>query len=155
MTGTPAGAVYSWPRKSLRTSTAFAALRVMMSPASSGLNRVFTGTNTPPAVSSPNAATIQSAEFGAQMATRSPFGNTQIVERACGTTYPLDELSESQAQRTVDDRFCVAEPVRRAQDHLRDGLPVGPVRHTVTRRDRFPPMIFAWSSTDRCDSALT
>ncbi len=45
----------------------------MMSAASSVLNRVFTGTSTPPAASRPNAAMIHSALFGAQSAARSPL----------------------------------------------------------------------------------
>lgn len=42
-----------------------------MSVASAVLNLVLTGTNTAPALAVPNAATIHSAELGAQMATRS------------------------------------------------------------------------------------
>jgi hypothetical protein len=53
--------------------TALAPLRTMTSPASSALNRVFTGTSTAPAVMIPNAAIIHSALLGAQIATRSPF----------------------------------------------------------------------------------
>jgi hypothetical protein len=53
----------------------------MMSNASASLNRVFTGTSVPPAVSRPNAAMIHSAEFGAQMATRSP-GETPASAKA-------------------------------------------------------------------------
>ncbi|AGC64394.1 hypothetical protein MULP_04905 [Mycobacterium liflandii 128FXT] len=45
----------------------------MMSAASSVLKRVLTGTSTAPAVSSPKAAMIHSAELGAQTATRSPL----------------------------------------------------------------------------------
>ena len=95
----------------------------MMSPASSVLKRVLTGTSTPPAVSNPNAAMIHSAELGAQ--TRDPVTlvDAKIRECACSATYSLDKLSESEAQRTIDDRFRVAEAVRRAQDHLGDGLP--------------------------------
>mgnify|MGYP002128964728 CR=1 FL=1 len=63
-----------------------------------------------------------------------------------GTTWPVLRFW---------DRFRIAEAVRRAQDHLGDGLPGWPACHTVTSRPRLPPMIFAWSSTDRCDSALT
>ena len=81
--------------------------------------------------------------------------DSEVSECACGATYSLDKLGECQAQRTVDNRFRVAEAVRRAQDHLGDGLPWWGACHTVTRRPRLPPMIFAWSSTDRCDSALT
>lgn len=36
------------------------------------LKRVFRGTSTAPALTAPSAATIQSSEFGAQTATRSP-----------------------------------------------------------------------------------
>ena len=96
----------------------------MMSPASAALNRVLTGTSTPPAVSSPNAAMIHSAEFGAQIATRSPLSMPTRRESAGGTTDPVDELGEAQPQRTVDDRFGVTEAVRRTQDHLGDGLPL-------------------------------
>ncbi|GCD92370.1 hypothetical protein EHYA_00008 [Embleya hyalina] len=41
--------------------------------ASAPLYRVFIGTTTPPAVSAPSAATIQSGEFGAHTPTRSPL----------------------------------------------------------------------------------
>ena len=95
----------------------------MMSAASSVLNRVLTGTSTPPAVSNPNAAMIHSAELGAQTATRSPLLDAEVGECACGAADPIDQLGEGEAQRTVDDRFRVAEAVRRAQDHLGDGLP--------------------------------
>ncbi len=81
--------------------------------------------------------------------------HAEVGEGACGATNPFDNLRERETQRTVDDRFRVAEPVRRAQDHLGDGLPQRWACHTVTSRPRLPPMIFAWSSTDRCDSALT
>ena len=83
------------------------------------------------------------------------FLDAKVREGTCGATDPIDNIAKGVAERTVDDCFCVAEAVRRAQDHLGDGLPQLRVCHTVTRRDRFPPMIFAWSSTDRCDSALT
>ena len=49
-----------------------APLRASTYAASVPLNRVFTGTRTPPAVVTASAATIHSAEFGAQTATRSP-----------------------------------------------------------------------------------
>ena len=68
---------------------------------------------------------------------------------------PIGHLGEGEAQRTVDDRLGIAEPVRCARDHLRDGLKcVVRQGHTLTRRDRLPPMIFAWSSTGRCSSAF-
>ena len=103
--------------------TALAPLRPMMSAASSALNRVLTGTSTAPAVSNPNAAIIHSAELGAQMATRSPFSmpssaNAPAAQRIRSTT-----SAKVRRKRTVDDRFRVAEAVRRAQDHLGDGLP--------------------------------
>ena len=120
-----------------------APLRPMMSAASSALNRVFTGTSTPPAVSNPNAAIIHSAELGAQTATRSPFSDAELGECACRATNPIDDLGEGEPQRAVDDRFRVAESVGRTQDHLGDGLPALLVRHTVTRRPRLPPMILA------------
>ena len=73
----------------------------------------------------PNAAMIHSAELGAHTATRSPLRMPQLGERTRGVADAFDEFDEGQAQRTVDDRLGVAEPVRRAQDHLGDGLPGG------------------------------
>lgn len=52
--------------------------------------------------------------------------DAELSESTCGATYSLDDLLESQAQRTVDDCFRVAEAVRRAQDHL------GMVCHELT-----------------------
>ncbi len=116
----------------------------MMSAASSVLNRVLTGTSTPPAVSNPNAAIIHSRGVGRPDRDPVALVDAEVGECACGATDPLDDLGEGETQRTVDDRFGVAEAVRRAQDHLGDGLPtVGTVRHTVTSRPRLPPMIFA------------
>ena len=91
MTGTPGGAVYSVPRKPCWTNSALARLRVMTSAASSARNLVLTGTTMPPAVSSPNAAIIQSAELGAQIATGSPFSipdsaNAPAAQRILSTS---------------------------------------------------------------------
>ena len=69
--------------------------------------------------------------------------DAEFGECACGAPDPVDDLGEGEAQRTVDDRLRVAEAVRRAQDHLGDGLPSLTTDHTVTRRPRLPPMIFA------------
>ena len=69
--------------------------------------------------------------------------DAEIREGACRATNPIDDLGEGESQRTVDNRFRVAEAVRRAQDHLGDGLEGMGTRHTVTRRPRLPPMIFA------------
>ena len=69
--------------------------------------------------------------------------DAEFGECACGVADPVNDLGEGETQRTGDDSFRVAETVRRAQDHLGDGLPSLTADHTVTRRPRLPPMIFA------------
>ena len=59
-----------------------ARLRDRMSAASAPLNRVFTGTSTAPAWNRPSAATIHSALFGAQRATRSPGSTPEATSAA-------------------------------------------------------------------------
>ncbi len=120
--GTPGGVLKSCPRKPFSVSTALAPLRVMMSAASAVLKRVLTGTTTPPAVSTPKAAIIQCAELGAQMATRSPLSTPRFANAPAAQRTRSATSTKRQAQRTVDDGFGVAEPVRCAQDHLGDGL---------------------------------
>ncbi len=50
--------------------------------ASAPLKRVLTGTRTPPAVTAPRAATIQSVVLGAQIATRSPRSTPEAMHAA-------------------------------------------------------------------------
>ena len=59
-------------RKPRTVNSTRAPLRASTNDASAPLNRVFTGTSTPPALVTPSAAMIHSSEFGAQIATRSP-----------------------------------------------------------------------------------
>jgi hypothetical protein len=98
----------------------------MMSPASSVLNRVLTGTSTPPAVSSPNAATIHSAELGAQMATRSPLSTPSSanapaahrirstsslnVKRSGPSTTASASPKRSAALKTISGMVCHGKP---------------------------------------------
>jgi len=84
----------------------------MMSPASSGLNRVFTGTSTPPAVSNPNAATIQSAEFGAQMATRSPLATPSSSNAPAAQR--IRSMSSVKVKRSGPSTTASASPNRSA-----------------------------------------
>jgi hypothetical protein len=124
-------------------STALAPLRVMTSAASLGLE--------PGVDRDQHTACGQQPECGDH-----PFGRVRRPDGqpvALGDTQPgegsssteaVKQFGEGQPHRTVDDRFGITEAVAAAEDHLGDGLPgqVG-ARHTVTRRDRLPPMIFA------------
>ena len=124
----------------------------MMSAASSVLNRVLTGTSTPPAVSSPNAAMIHSAELGAQIATRSPLPMPRSAKAPAAQRIRSASSRERQPQRTVDDRFRIAEAV--AAVRTISGMVCQLAgRHTV-RTSRGSAHDLAWSSTGRCDSAL-
>lgn len=65
-------ATYDVPRNVPVMNSSFARLRARTSAVSPPLKRVFSGTSTAPAETAPSAETIQSREFGAQRATRSP-----------------------------------------------------------------------------------
>src|SRR5262249_38400226 len=84
----------------------------MMSPASPALNRVLTGTSTPPAVSRPNAAMIHSAELGAQIATRSPFSIPAESNAPAATR--TRSASSANVSRTGPSTTASAVPQRSA-----------------------------------------
>src|ERR1700739_2709166 len=104
--GTPAGAANSCPRNPFWTRTSLAPLRRMMSPASSALKRVLTGTRKPPAVSRPYAAALV---------------HPPSSERPGTNPDPLGQLGEREPQRPVDDRLRITEAVTGSEDNLRAG----------------------------------
>jgi len=72
----------STPRKSPATNSARAPLRPITSSASGPVNRVLTGTRTPPAASVPSAASTQWWSLGPQTATRSPAARPASMSAA-------------------------------------------------------------------------
>ena len=132
------------PRKPCWTSTALAPLRAMTSAASSALNRVLTGTSTPPAVIRPNAAMIHSRGVRRPDRDAVALVDAELGEGACGTY----ECGRRVRRRTVaTDR---RRPLRRRRSGPPRSRPsrgwsakVARCGHVVTRRPRLPPMIFA------------
>ena len=71
------------------------------------LNRVLTGTSTPPAVVTPSAATIHSSEFGAHTATRSPGSMPDAISARAAPSTSSRSAAKSMRAVAVDDRVGV------------------------------------------------
>jgi len=88
--------------------------------ASEPLNRVFTGTSTPPAVVMPSAATSHSSEFGAHTATRSPHpmpdAMSALAASATIATSPVNPTRRSPSTTAS------ASPKRRAASRTMAGI---------------------------------
>ena len=101
-----------------------AGLRPMMSPASSSLNRVFTGTSAPPGGEQSEGR--DDPLGGVRRPDRDPVAlvHASAGERPGGAADAVDQLTERQAQRRPSTTAS-ASPKRSAalKHHLRDGLP--------------------------------
>ena len=101
-----------------------APLRPRMSAASRPLNRVFSGTRTPPAPCTPSAAAIHSWMLGAQMAARSPGSSPAAMADRVLASASSAKPGVAQPQLAVDEGLGVPEALGRPDDEPRDAPPL-------------------------------